>query len=415
MPNELIRCPVKPDMSKMVYGDDFTPDMLHYMRYRDDKAGFIMNTMTNDALRNGPVYATPEDAERGAEFEPLLREASKQVRCFGYTNVLHLDGATKDLTKAIDKSVGIQVFHPYVTDVGGVTDWQKDTVTGIPHTFLVKPTPEAMVDIPVSAKRFDVWKMPDTWWQGYSAFSNSFDDAVGLRLWRSAGMRRIRDYATVRHVIQFLKGDGTTPIPQEIKDAFKKAFKNVPHYLSPGEIKIDTVGGPTQPEELGIVTEKGEKGAAVGGSITVADMTGGEAGQKLSVDANQATYAYALKDIQRDLFPYWKKTLGRLGIKITGFKSPAEIPPEKKIEILGKLIIMYGMCAPSIKESVGTLIENYFAAEFNIIMTVDAVKDLAYTESQQEKQLNDKKPESNPDKKEKGEKKKWFKKRKQKE
>ena len=56
--------------------------------------------------------------------------------------------------------------------------------------------------------------------------------------------------------------------------------------------------------------------------------------------------------------------------------------------MLGKLILMYVQSPPSIKEHVGTLIADFFLAEFNIVMEVDAIGDLEYTEAKEEQAMN---------------------------
>ena len=64
---KVIMCPSKPDLSKDVYGSDFTAEALFYLRMRDAKSKFAIDTLVNDAWRNGFQFASSADEKACAK------------------------------------------------------------------------------------------------------------------------------------------------------------------------------------------------------------------------------------------------------------------------------------------------------------------------------------------------------------
>lgn len=385
--SDIIACPTRPDLSKKVYGDAITNDDLWYMRMRDDKVGFVIDVMTDDAHRNGWVYEKGKKPENADALERVIKQCHKWGRQLRNSIIIFLDKSTEDLNQAMGKAVGMFAMHPLVSSEGGyhVLKEDIDKKTGFPLRYHVIPFPgykgaDGSKDIVVDASRVELYTNGDLSrsWEGTCAVSRVYDDALGLRLLRGTQMRRARDYATIRYLIQLMgitKDPKTQMVPQDIITYFSNALKDVPHMLVAGEAKVDPIGGPVQPEELGIVVDQANKGSATGAGVATSDITGSEAGAKLSTDADQATYGMQIKDIQRDITAFGIRVFKRLGIKVSGMKSPSELPAEKKYEQLGKLLDMYNRSPPSIKDAVGQLITDFMSAEFNKEVVIDVGKD----------------------------------------
>jgi hypothetical protein len=366
--NDTIICPGKPDMSTKVFGDAFTADELFYLRMRDPKCKFVIDTLVNDAFRNGMVFGDEEPHDLEVK---ELKKGWKWAMQYGWSLVVFLDGTTKDLGKPTEtQPLGIQVWHPYVTDVGGVQRWDTDADTGLPSFFYIKPFTSYKSTVKVDAKRTLIMTHGDqtNGWQGYTALGALYDPATGLRMWLGTALRRARDYSTARYLIQNKTGSG--PVDAATKADIAKAFSGVPHAVVNGEWKTDKIGGPVDANEASLVVDQANKDSAVSIGVSQSDMTGSQAGAKLSTDADTATYFMTAKDVQVEAFPYIQAVFSRLGVEVEGFKSASELPAEKKLTTMVSLMDLYTRCAPELKEIMAERIESFMLVEFGQEVTV---------------------------------------------
>jgi hypothetical protein len=399
--SKVIVCPTKPDLSKRVYGDLFDANDLHYIIMRDPQAHFIVSTMSKDACRNGYVYETdteptatedmtsPDDVDEelparkpakkpenpGEEYEPALEQFLEFKRGYGTAFMLFLDGDTSDLAKTIQNPVGIKAYPPYNIDDGGVAHWDLDPATGLPAIFYIR-VPGVADEFAVAASRVYIGKEGNetVGWQGYTALGPMIDYLIGKHLWHATSMRRSRDYATIRYILTKAMGKWST----NEKAAAADAFTDIPHLLvdgNGGDVSVNPVGGPVQPEELALNIDQADKMIAAGAGVAQSDITGSQAGAKLSTDADTATYAIQIKDIQIAHYKDAKEIFKRLGIKITGMNPPGELPAEQKLTGLVTLCDLYTRAAPSVQEGVAQLLQNFMSSEFNIDIEVDVAGD----------------------------------------
>lgn len=363
---ELIYVPKKPDLSTRVYGDTFTADDLHYMRLRDAKARFIVETMVDDEFRNGFVYKNDDhDPLETLAHERIIRKAMKYKRAFGWSLVVHLDGVSESLdVDILDESIEIQAWHPYVNDIGGITNWDTDDATGLPTYFYIKPYGSFKTEIKVAASRCHVLTNGDqtNQWQGYTSIGSNFDELLAMRLWSAVAMRRVRDYATIRYLIMRLGQPG--PIDAAELARIANAMGDIPHAAVSGEYKVEQVGGPVDDTEMQLATSNALQSIAVGAGINTADMTGSEAGAKLSTDSNMNTYDNQIRDMQLDDLPTVRAIMKRLGHEVVQFKPSWQFAPKQKYDLLSKLCDSYTTAAQELKEPLAMVLKEIFLSEF---------------------------------------------------
>ena len=379
--------PRKLDLSKRTYGDAFTADDLHYVRARDARVRYAIDTRVNDAFRNGLTVKNKAHREIVQENTPIVRRASKWMLEFGWSLVIHLGDGDDDaaaLARAMSpdqQSRAFMAWHPYVQDLGGVQFWELDKATGRPTTFYIR-VPNSDASYTIDASRCDIYTHGDysNHWQGLSDLAAGLDPIIGMRMWEGTAIRRARDYSTVRYVIPLPPNcfDSRTGEPlAAVKALADQAFTDVPYLLVPaGAGMVDRVGGPIDPNEGILVMETIKESIATSMSIAKTDVTGGEAGHKLSADANEGIYSMTMKDIQMELYPFIRDTFRRMGVEVTGFRTAAELPPAQKYTVLGSLVGLFNISPPSIKEAVALLIDNFFEGEFGMDIEVDPNDDV---------------------------------------
>jgi hypothetical protein len=200
------------------------------------------------------------------------------------------------------------------------------------------------------------------------------DYLIGKHLWHAVSMRRSRDYATIRYVLTKVAGKWSA----NEKAAAADACLDIPHLLvdgNGGDVSVNPVGGPVQPEELALNIDQADKMIAAGAGIAQSDITGSQAGAKLSTDADTATYSIQIKDIQIEHYRDAKAIFERLGITITGMNPPGELPAEQKLTGLVTLCDLYTRAAPSVQQGIAQLLQNFMSSEFNIEIEVDVAGD----------------------------------------
>lgn len=380
----IIYSPPKPDLSKWIFGDTITADILHYLRCRDDKAGFFLDVLIDDAFR-GFEYVDPKTKESEViYFENVIKRVVKWACEYGWSVNVHLENDVNSsklrLAMNMEKSESIQGFHPFVNGIGGITNFLINNETGYPSKFMIKPnaqTPEIEID----ASRCDIYTWGDetSSWQGYTMLGKGIDHIISLKLLLGTLSRRSRDYSTIRYLIQLLGNQNTpndvnAPIPESVKDSIANALKDIPHTVVNGKVEIGTVGGPVSTTELGISVESSKESIATSGGVAKTDITGAEAGQKLSTDANQASYGMTMRNIQKHFLPFIMKTMARLGHPITGFKSGAELSAESRYDKLALLYNTYNSAPDELREPIALKIESFYKQEFGMEVKIKVMK-----------------------------------------
>lgn len=398
MINTIITCPVKPEQATKVFGDPFNADELEYMRMRDAKCGFIIDTRVDDAFRNGFVYANKNQQKEGDKYKPIIKKFWKFAMQFGWSIILHKDAITADLMKALPpntKSLGIQGLHPWTQNDGGIARVDIDPKTGFPLTFWYRGARGTQgADIPIDAARCDIYTHGDetTSWQGYTAIGRSYDPALGLRLWLAQALRRQRDLPGARFLITGIDPTNAgKPVNTDVQDQIKKTFPGIDVVAVNGDVtKVQALPSPSDTGENTLVVTQANQDTAVGASVSQSDMTGSQAGAKLSTDADTATYFMTAKDIQAEAFPQISITYNKLGIEIEGFKSAAELPAEKKIDKAIALVGAYNNAAQELKSVLAETIQDFYKSEFgkevtiNVRQTPDPASDPAEAGSEAE-------------------------------
>lgn len=379
MATTIITCPVKPDQSKKVFGDTFTADELEYMRMRDAKCGFIVDTRVDDAFRNGFVYANKSQQKEGDKYKALVKKFWKFAMQFGWSIIIHKDAMTPELMNALPpntKSAGIQGLHPWTQTDGGVARVDTDSNTGYPVTYWYRgPKGVQGTDIPINAARCDLYTHGDetTSWQGYTSIGRSYDPAVGLRLWLAQALRRQRDLPGARFLISGIDPTNAgKPVNSDIQEQLKKSFPNIDiAAVNANDTKVQPMPSPSDTGENSLVVTQANQDTAVGASVSQSDMTGSQAGAKLSTDADTATYFMTAKDIQAEALPQIQATYNKLGIEIEGFKSAAELPAEKKLDKAIALMGAYNNASEELKPLLAETIQDFYKSEFGKEVTIN--------------------------------------------
>jgi len=374
----VIYLPKKPNWSLRVYGDDFTPEDLHYLRLRNDKARFVIDTMTDDAFRNGFICKNPDQqpAERG--FRPIVKRNEKFARQFGWGLMLHLKEGENNLANKIGEaqSAEIQSFGPFVAGTGGVTEW--DTIslsykkTGVPEWYKIKPDDAGSDIITANADRVEIYTNGDETygWQGYTALGPILDAILSTHMWSAVAMRRARDYAVIRYLVQKLEGinQGEAVITAGDRDYIQKMMGDNPHAVVDGKWAINTVAPPMDPAETEGALKRAIQGIAIGSGNSVSDMEGSRGpGQ----DKGNGDYETTLRDIQENSFIHAKPTFARLGIEIKGMKSSWEIPALQKYELLSGMVDAFNKSPEGLDEVIAGVIQDIIQEQFEKKVVID--------------------------------------------
>ena len=373
------------DLKKKVFGDKPSADELHFMRCRDAKSGFMVDTRVNDAFRNGYIFVNPAHEKPAQKYYKTIRMSCKFAISDGWCSVLHLDGATPELKKALPPkaiSLGIQCLPVFKTGLGGITRFDKDPATGMPTVFYYSVYGADGQVIPIDASRCTIitWGDENPGWQGYTGLGRLLDPATGLRMWLGAAIRRQRDYPTTRYLMPlpdscFLDG----ALKPSIKVTLDAVFMDIPYLVVPGKpgekYEPTTIGGPIETDEESLVVDQSNKDSAVSGAVSQSDMTGTQAGQKLGNDADTATYFMTAKDIQQEFLPFVKEIFEKLAMPIDAFKPASELPAVSKHDEFIKLADLYSRAPPSIQAVTGEIIQDLVSREFGKMVIIDAEGD----------------------------------------
>jgi hypothetical protein len=369
-----IYCPTKVDLKKKVFGEEFTPDELHFLRCRDAKFGFVIDTRVNDAFRNGFVFENPKHEKEAQKYIKQIRMACKWAILHGFALVDYLDTETTELKSALPPgatALGIQAMTVYISGLGGISGWDKDPKTGMPTVFHYKTQGDSSIPIDISRVTIITWGDEQPGWQGYSGAGRLFDPAVGMRMWLGAALRRQRDYPSTRFIVY---PDTEVTIDASAHATFKtevsKMFTDIEVVAAPYKIGVAPVAGPIAGEEEALVIDQANKDSAVSGAVAVTDMTGSQAGAKLSTDSDTATYAMTAKDIQMELLVFIQEIFKRLGMPILGFKTASELPAETKIDKFIALCGAYNNAAQELKEGIAKKLEGFYNSEFGMEITI---------------------------------------------
>lgn len=377
----IITCPTKPNQSTKVFGDPFTPSDLEYMRMRDSKIGFIIDTRVDDAFRNGLVFKDKKDIKRASKVVPYVKKFWKFAMQHGWSVVMHKEGMTPDLAAALPPdamSIGIQGFHPWTANDGGIARIVVDPISGYPKTYYYRgPRGTISTDLPIDATRCDLYTYGDetTSWQGYSAAGKAYDPALGLRLWLAAALRRQRDFPGARYIIKGIDpGKAGQPVDAAVVTELKKSFPNIDVAAFNGvDVDVAVMESTADTGEGQLVVDTAKEDAATGAAIAKTDMTGSQAGAKLSTDADTSTYAMTAKDIQASAFPNIEPTFEKLGMPIEGFKTASELPSEQKQTAMVELMDLYGRCMPELKQIVADRLTSFMSSEYGQDIEISVV------------------------------------------
>ena len=402
----MITCPDKPDMSAKVFGDTFTHDDLQYMRMRDSKVGFIIDTRVDDAFRNGLIFTNPDHAKKAVKVVPYVKKFWKFTMLHGWSIIVHQKASSPDLAQVLPPdafSLGIQGIHPWTKLDGGISRVVLDLKSGYPTMYYYRgPSGTQVSDIPIDAKDCDLYIYGDqtTSWQGYTAAGKSYDPALGLRLWLAAALRRQRDFPGARYIIKGIDpGKAGQAVDAAVVTEIKKSFPNIDVVAFNGvDVDVAVMESTADTGEGALVVDQASKDSAVGAAIGVSDMTGSQAGAKLSTDADTSTYAMTAKDIQADAFPQIEVTFKKLGLPIEGFKTASELPAEKKQLAMVGLMDLYCRCMPELKQIIADRITSFMASEYGqeveikvVIPEVDPATGLPVEEGDEDEEGEEKK------------------------
>ncbi|MDY7080013.1 MAG: hypothetical protein SXV54_24300 [Chloroflexota bacterium] len=384
----------------MTYGANFTADQLNFLRARDAVAHFAIDTRVQDAFRNGLLAETfGTQAVVDAHMVDLTKGVMWAMQ-YGWSVLIHV-GEGDDDANALAETMGDRpslkfiAWHPYVQELGGIVDWREDESTGRPSeiTIRVPATGNAGMDgigrdFHVAGDRLSIltWGYHTNHWMGLSCLSAALDPILGSYLWQGTAIRRQRDYATARWIVPLPMtcfDPGTGLLRSDVETQLNTVFSGVPYVaVPPGLDAPSSIGGPLDEAEEGLVLDHATSSYAAALAITKADITGAEAGQKLSVDANDLAYAMTSRDIQKFWLPAIQKAFERMGVVVTGFRSASELSPEKRYVTLGHLMDMYNRAPPSVKPIIAQLLQSFLEAEFGIQEELDVASDLQHQKEQ---------------------------------
>ncbi len=368
-----IYCPDRIDLKKKAFGEKFTPDELHFLRCRDAKFGFVVDTRVNDAFRNGFVFENPEHEKEAQKYIKQIRMTCKWAILHGFAMVDYLDGETKDLKDVLPPgaiALGIQAMTVEITGLGGIAKWDLDE-HGWPKTFWYRTQNAQDIPIDISRVTLITWGDEQPGWQGYSGAGRLFDPAVGLRMWLGAALRRQRDYPSTRFIVYPDTAGSVNPEQHAtFKTEMSKSFTDIEVQAAPYKVGVAALGGPIAGEEETLVTTTAKEDSAVAGAVAQSDMTGSQAGAKLSTDADTSTYSMTAKDIQMELLPFVQEIFKRLGMPILGFKTASELPAEVKIDKFIALCGCYNNAAQELKEGIAKKLEGFYNSEFGMEITI---------------------------------------------
>lgn len=382
--NDVIFCPSKPNLAKDVYGETFTAQALFYLRMRDAKCHFAIDTLVNDAWRNGIEFKTPEDKKRcesmvdeaGRTPDKVCKQCVKYGLQFGFSPALKLKASPEFAATlpAGRTDIGIQALHAFVDGAGGIVRFDKDPQTGYPIRFYVKPFNRTDAEIPIDAKDCIIYSHGDEWngWQGYTALGPLYDPAVGLRLFQGTALRRARDYSNARQLIVNEDGDSSKAPPQSVLDSIRAMMgEDTPHTVVNGHWHVERIEAPLSVEEQKVVLDLAQQDAAISQSIAVTDMTGGAAGNATSTSANASAYFMTAKDVQVEALPFVKKVLRDLGIEIVGFRTAAELQSEAKLNQLRLLYDTYRNAPTELRGPIARRLESFFLEQYGQEVEID--------------------------------------------
>jgi hypothetical protein len=327
VPNPYIDSSGEIDMPAL--GDEPTIQELAYLAEHDFTGYFRIHTMTEDAFS----YWVSDHRAESLKHKEIILDALKWAQAFGFSLIVYYDENPSLSAPIFNDALAFDAFHP-VIDSYGVQNWELDNHNR-PVSFQIR-TGGAINDyVDVSADRCTVitWDRSTSDWRGPSALLPAIEDIRDFWHWRRRLGYRAGDRAPTRLLINKQKS-GWTP---DEADSVDTAFANVPHART-RDVEVSRVTGDLDPAELQHVLDSLRSSIASSFAVSVADLRGAEAGQKLSVDSNDTRYARSLHHLQEWAKPHVNDIFNKMGWSFTGFNPPWEVREDLKDKMLLALV-----------------------------------------------------------------------------
>lgn len=310
-------------LNNVDYGHQFSAEELHYLYQSDPIATFAIDTMVNDAVRNGWVKC---EAFGNRESITL---AMKGGRLYGDTMVVLYDGNADLTTTFSGRASACDVFSPLCNGDGyhDPNSDQLDEKGKVKQWKISRNGKQFLVD--ASRCVLFRWKPEANSDRGFTALGAIIDDLWVYRKWMNRfGYRASKLPDTILNVN---KQDAWN---SDDKTEITNALGDVDHVFTSGNTTVTPIAPPFEPQALNTIVEAAKERIAAGLGVAKADLIGAEGGSKLSTDSNQAMYWMTISEIQVEFEPAVKQVVEAFGLKWEGWNSPQETPLEKSIQML---------------------------------------------------------------------------------
>lgn len=308
-------------------GDRHAPDPgelpnirdLLFLREFDAVAAFACIGIPEDALGNW-IDDKPAPGEFTRDERETILRAIIDSETLGLSIIVLLDDAPLSEDPELP-ALGFRYFSLADPQTGfGIESWEYNTDRTY-KSFKIRygTLPNETIEIPASRCLILRPRMKRP------VIYPCYDEIWNLREWRRQMGTRSAERLPAR--FQFNRQEGTWNKPE--KDSVSDAMGDTKYMLT-SNVEVKAITGEISDQELVNTLDELRSAIALALRVSVADIRGAEAGQKLSVDSNDTKYARRLLAIQKHYNSYIFRLAELCGRKFDGFPSPWELRDDLK-------------------------------------------------------------------------------------
>lgn len=327
----------------------FTADELFTLYLTDAYVEKTLHAQTIEALRYWVKVTGGKDPSEAYKADIL--QAVDWARLFGFSIITFMD-TNPQLGDPLEEGFDgyrIKSYHIKVTGLPGIVRWDLDA-NNYPTNFYIKVS-DVGQEIKIDASRVVVfsnnWKTGH--WRGITDLSNVLADLNGMRKQRSSLSDRADQYPVAGAVIST-----TEDVTDDDQLAAQDAFDPISVLLVKNG-SVSPLGGLLSPTELETAISELKESVIVGTGYAKSDVTGAQAGEKLSEDKNRDMKSVRYQVIQLTFENPVMKVFEKLGLTWNGWAEPDELNKSEKVTTIVQLSNAFNNASD---EGIRTIIAN---------------------------------------------------------
>jgi len=346
-----------------------TKDLLYFLWCREPISQFVIDTLHDEAFRYGPIEPKAKEFKLPYWIMPNFTLAAKYGSLFGI-GWLYLDNGdpwnqlkTEMTNKA--KIVRIKPLHLTHTKTSCIEKYVYDDMDNIIAVFYSGKTRQ---NIEIHRSRIIPFIGPkkDAEIAGHSMLEPLVDTIMPMKLWERTSGKRAKQHISASHSIYRASGFTSaqlTQIQNMLGETKALIMGGDPTTLNPelSKLQVDEIGRGASDAELTTFQDQSWKNISAGTGTAKSDVTGAEAGAKLSTDSNSSIRVMKLENIQKMYYEPAMEMFEKLNIpsfQFDGWNDPREISEDQRFLELLQLLQSWNIAVSTQDNEIQNLVRN---------------------------------------------------------